>query len=232
MKRLKIIKNIELRKNKSLKSITFSAKRLQDNRKSLQYIYNYYFSKNKIREKLVFQKILLMKKDLKQKQKQEKNIFKYNFYKKYPCEKNYENEISNYLKEKTGNKPNNDITEIKKYGEIKNEFLNKQHDNYIKKMGIDYENALSKLKEKFRKENDEQNVTIRKIVLNHQLGEIEKQDDIKKKHKRKTRNLSQDNIYCTQRDEHNNNNKKINNNLCSKIFKFGTGGNLYKTILI
>ena len=234
MKRLKIIKNMELRNNNSENPISFRDKKLQDKKKTLLKIYNYYFSKNKIKEKLISQKISLMKKDLRQKQKEEKNIFKYNFYKRYPPEKNFENRINDYLREKIKSRTKNDISEEeeKRIVEMKNELLNKQHEEYIKNMGIAYEKAFSKLREKFRKEKYEQNFEIKRIVLNHRLEQIYKKDDYyQKRNKSKGINISQDNISFSNRSENNSNNT-INNKLCSKIFKFGTKGSLYKTILI
>ncbi len=234
MKRLKIIKNMELRNNNSENPISFRDKKLQDKKKTLLKIYNYYFSKNKIKEKLISQKISLMKKDLRQKQKEEKNIFKYNFYKRYPPEKNFENRINDYLREKIKSRTKNDISEEeeKRIVEMKNELLNKQHEEYIKNMGIAYEKDFSKLREKFRKEKYEQNFEIKRIVLNHRLEQIYKKDDYyQRRNKSKGINISQDNISFSNRSENNSNNT-INNKLCSKIFKFGAKGSLYKTILI
>ena len=97
--------------------------------------------------------------------------------------------------------------------------------------------ALVKLKEKFKKENHEQKLTIRKLILNHKIGEIEKENENENnKYNAYNRsnfyngkfNLSQDNIYSLY-DFNNGFNK---NKLCSKIFKFGGKGNPYKTIII
>ena len=243
MKRLKIIKDIELRKNISINNISLKEriKSLNKKKRNLQKIYNYYFSKNKIEEKLMNQQISLMKKELDKKQKEEKNNFRDEFFKKYPSENNYNNEISNYIKEINKYKKENNINEAKKYEEMKENFLNKKHEEYIAKMGVEYENELVKLKEKFRKENDEQKIKIRKIILNRKIGEIEKQNDrninsirYNKRYYNGGFNLSQDNIYsfyCNNKDNAflNNNSK---NRLCSKVFKFGGSKKPYETIII
>ena len=239
MKRLRIIKNIELQKSNSLSNLSMSEKlgsNRDKNNKSLQKIYNYYSSKSKIKEKLIYQKILLMKKELKKKQNEEKNIFKYNFYKKYPPENFYaNNEINYYLKEINRSKMENDLSELRKFEKMKNEILKKKHEEYMKKMGMDYENELMKLKEKFRREQEEQTFTIKKIILNHRLGEIENQKEDKTMHIIKPKGVHPANyLYKYYYSNRNNekNKKTTTNRLSSKIFSFGVGGNLYKTILI
>jgi len=243
MKRLKIIKNIELRKNNSLFTINLNEKikNSKEKKRDLEKIYRYYFSKNKIKEKLIYQKISLMKKNLNKKHIEEKTNFGIDFYRKYPSESNYNNELSNFLKEINKNKykVDNVVNEGKNYDDMKNEFLNKKHEEYIQKMGLEYEKELNKLNEKFKQENDEQKIIIRKIILNHKISEMEKQNDKRnsiynrKNNKNEYFNLSQDNIQSYFYKNNNQKNKKDNNNkLCSKIFKFGGIGSPYKTILI
>ena len=205
----------------------------------MQKIYRYYFSKNKIEEKLMQQQITKMKKELNKKQDEEKNNFKNDFFRKYPSETNYTNEINNFIKEINKYKNENNINEAKKYEKMKDEFLNKKHDEYIQKMGDEYELALEKLKEKFKKENREQKVKIRKIILNKKIGEMEKEEDkninsmiYNRRYIGNGRfnNLSQDNIYSYYNNFQFKDNEK--NRLSSKIFKFGGRGNPYKTIII
>ena len=239
MRRLKIIKNIELGKNYSIGAVNLKQKikNCKDIKREIQKLYRYYFSKNKIEEKLMQQQISKMKKDLNKKQDEEKNNFKNNFFRKYPSENNYTNEINNFIKEINKYKKENNINEAKKYEKMKNEFLNKKHDEYIQKMGDEYELALIKLKEKFKKEKREQKIKIRKIILNRKIGEMEKEEDknINSMYNRRYFvnggfNLSQDNIYSYYNNFQFKDNEK--NRLSSKIFKFGGRGNPYKTIII
>lgn len=243
MKRLKIIKNIELRKNNSIITINLNEKikNSKEKKRDLEKIYRYYFSKNKIKEKLIYQKISLMKKNLNKKHNEEKTNFRIDFYRKYPSESNYNNELSNFLKEINKNKykVDNVTNEDKNYNDIKNEFLNKKHEEYIQKMGLEYEKELNKLNEKFKQENDEQKSIIRRLILNHKISEMEKQDVKKntiynrKNNKNEYFNLSQDNIQSYfYKNNNQKDNKDNNNKLCSKIFKFGGIGSPYKTILI
>ena len=243
MKRLKIIKNIELRKNNSIITINLNEKikNSKEKKRDLEKIYRYYFSKNKIKEKLIYQKISLMKKNLNKKHNEEKTNFRIDFYRKYPSESNYNNELSNFLKEINKNKykVDNVKNEDKNYNDIKNEFLNKKHEEYIQKMGLEYEKELNKLNEKFKQENDEQKSIIRRLILNHKISEMEKQDVKKntiynrKNNKNEYFNLSQDNIQSYfYKNNNQKDNKDNNNKLCSKIFKFGGIGSPYKTILI
>ena len=208
----------------------------------MQKIYRYYFSKNKIEEKLLNQQISKMKKELNKKQDEEKTNFKNDFFRKYPSENNYINEINNFEKEINKYKKENNINEAKKCEKMKDEFLNKKHDEYLQKMGDEYELALEKLKEKFKKENREHKVKIRKIILNKKIGEMEKEEDKNINSMNSMMynrryfghggfNLSQDNIYSLY---NNFQLKDINNKnrLSSKIFRFGGRGNPYKTIII
>ena len=99
--------------------------------------------------------------------------------------------------------------------------------------------ALVKLKEKFKKENREQKLTIRKLILNHKIKKKKKENGNGNENNKYIVynrrnffngkvNLSQDNIYSL----YGFNNEINKNRLCSKIFKFGGKGNPYKTIII
>ena len=237
MHRLKIIKNIEFKKSNSLNAINLKQIKCKEKSRDIQKIYRYYFSKNKIEEKLMQQQIKKMKNELNKKQNEEKNNFKNDFFRKYPSENNYIKEINEFVKEIDKYKKENNIKEAEKYEEMKKKFLEEKHDEYLKNMRVEYEQALVKLKEKFKKENHEQKATIRKLILNHKIGEIEKENENENnKYNAYNRsnfydgkfNLSQDNIYSLY-DFNNGFNK---NKLCSKIFKFGGKGNPYKTIII
>ena len=239
MHRLKIIKNIEFRKSNSLNAINLKQKKCKEKNRDIQKIYRYYFSKNRIEEKLMQQQITKMKNELNKKQNEEKNDFKNDFFRKYPSENNYTKEINEFVKEINKYRKENNIKEAEKYEEMKKKFLEEKHDEYLKNMGEEYEQALVKLREKFKKENHEQKVTIRKLILNHKIGEIEKENgngNEKIKYNAYNRrnffngkfNLSQDNIYSLFGF----NNEINKNRLCSKIFKFGGKGNPYKTIII
>ena len=235
MHRLKIIKNIEFRKSNSLNEINLKQKKYKEKSRDIQKLYRYYYSKKNLDEKLMKQKITKMKNDLNKKQNEEKNDFKNDFFRKYPSENNYTNEISDFVKEINKYKKENNIKEAKKYEEMKKKFLEEKHDEYLKNMGEEYEQALVKLNEKFKKENHEQKMKIRKIILNHKIGEIEKENENNNNNNKfiiynrrffidGKSNLSQDNIYGLY---------DINKNgLCSKVFKFGGKGNPYKTVII
>ena len=236
MRRLKIIKNIELRKNNSLLNINMKEriKNYQRKHRDLQKIYRYYFSKNKIEAKLLNQQISKMKNDLNKKQYEEKNNYINDFYRNYPSEDDYNKQIKNFMEKINKYKKENKLNEVKKYEEMKDNFLNKKHNEYLEKMGIEYEEGLNKLKEKFRNENEEQRLKIKKIILNKKIGEIEKQNNLfnnKRYGGNDELNISQDNIYSFYYG--NNFLKEDNKNrLCSKVFKFGGRGNPYRTIII
>lgn len=190
------------------------------------------------------QQISKMKKELNAKQYEEKNNFKNNFFRKYPSENNYANEISNFTQKIKQYKKENNINKAIKYEGMKEKFLKEKHDEYIEKMGMDYEKALEDLKEKFKKENLEQKRKIRKFILNRKIRELEKEKDKNMNNtsynseftNNRVFNLSQDNIFRFYNNIQNNNNYELKENnkngLCSKIFKFGGGENPYKTIII
>ena len=243
IRRLKVIKNIEMKKSNSLNNINIEKlKNSKESKFNLQKIYKYYFSKPRIREMLMNQKISTMRKSLYNKQTEEKIAFFNNFYRNYPPESNYNKEIKEFDEEINKYKKENNINEIKNIQNLKEEFLAKKHDEYLAKMREDYEKELENLKIKFKEENEEQNVKIREIILNHKIKEMEmeKQNNKYNKenrgYKRNKFNLSQDAFY-----KYNNNNAKyINNNnnilnsnkLSSKEFRFGGENKPYKTILI
>ena len=245
MNRLKIVKNIELKKNKSMNNI--SNKQMEGlkfrelKRKRFCKIYRYYSSKDKLAEKLMYQGINKMVKELKEKQEKETKDFNDVFHKNYPpeSETDYENQIQTlYQKEKT---------EIENYETIRKKFFRKKHYEYISKMGIEFEKGFDKLNQKFKKETEEQTFVIRKIILNHQLKEIEKnnmKDNNKNKEKDNDnkKNVDNNRFYFSQfqfylHQNNGNQNKKskenkVMNKLSSKIFKFNNRGKIYKTIIL
>ena len=114
-------------------------------------------------------------------------------------------------------------------------------------MGIEFEKGFDKLNQKFKKETEEQNFVIRKIILNHQLKEIEKnnmKDNNKNKEKDNDNKKNVDNnrfyfsqfqFYLNQNNGNQNKKSKENkvmNKLSSKIFKFTNRGKIYKTIIL
>ena len=139
MKRLKIIKNIELKKNKSVNDflLNINMKRRKKNSNNLCKIYKYYYSKDKIAEKLLNQRIRKMKLELNEKHEKEKKEYNDIFHKNYPPEneKEYNNEIKDILYEIEKYKKENNKIEMEKYIKIKNDFFNKKHDEYIEKWG-------------------------------------------------------------------------------------------------
>lgn len=253
MKRLKIIKNIEFKKSNSIKNI-YTGKKFKDIKKTknnFRKLYNKYFSKNRIQEILVNQQISLMKKELNKKQNEEETNFSNEFYKKYPLENDHNNEISNYFEEINKNKKQNMLIEEKKYEEMKKQFLEKKHEEYMAKMGAQFEKEFDKLKKKFKKEKDEQKIQIRNIILNHNIKMMEQLNDknnnlCNNRYGENLRfNLSQDNLnekfYNTAKNNLiNDGNKKENNDnsnfkinkLSSKVFRFGGNEKPFTTILI
>ena len=233
------MKNIEFRKNNSLNAINLkkNIKICKEKKREIHKIYSYYFSKNRIDQKLMQQQINKLKNELNKKQNDERNDFKNDFFRKYPSESNYIKEINNFIKEINKCKKENNLKEAKKYEEMKKKFLEEKHEEYLKNMGEEYEQALIKLDEKFKKENHEQKKEIKKIILEHKIKEIEKENEEnnnkntiynRRNIDNEKVNFSQDNIYSL--NDKNNDIKE--NTLCSKIFKFGGNGNPYKTIII
>lgn len=242
IKRLKIIKNIEMKKSNSMIDINIEKlKSSKESKFNLQKIYKYYFSKPRIREMLMNQKISSKRKKLRNKQIEEKNTFFNNFYRNYPPESNYKKEIKEFDKEINKFKNENNTNEMKRSQKLKEEFLVTKHDEYLSKMGEDYEKELEKLKVKFNKEKEELNLKIREIILNHKIREMEmekqnnKNDKDNQEYKKNRFNFSQDDLYKYNNNaNYNNNYNNImnSNKLASKIFKFGGENQPYKTILI
>ena len=90
MNRLKIVKNFELKKNKSMNNIANKQMGLLKfqgfKKRKFCKIYRYYSSKDKIAEKLMFQGVRKMARELKQKQDQETKEYNDIFHKDYPPE--------------------------------------------------------------------------------------------------------------------------------------------------
>ena len=79
------------------------------------------------------QQINKMRKELKEKQEKETNEFNDIFHKNYPpeSETEYNNEINTILSKENLEKIN--------YDKIKKNFLEKKHEEYINKMGVEFE---------------------------------------------------------------------------------------------
>ena len=241
--RLKILKNIELKKNKSLNILPSKKKVRITNLKRSKFskIYSYYHSKNKIEEIIMYQKIKKLRKDLKEKQEREKKEYNDIFHKNYPLENEneYNNEIQEILKDK---KEKEDI-EI-----FKQNFYRKKHGEYMTKMGIEFDKGFDLLNQKFQKKKEEQNIKIKKIILNRQIKEMERNNNnddndndinIYDGEKRKNKNNffnspshyklnNSNNVFKNNKE----NGKFINSKLKSRVFTFYARGNLYKTIII
>lgn len=241
MKHLKLVKNIELKKNKSTSNIVnnkIENFKLNLKRRKFCKIYRYYFSKNKISEKLMNQQINKMRKELKEKQEKETNEFNDIFHKNYPpeSETEYNNEINTILSKENLEKSN--------YDKIKKNFLEKKHEEYINKMGVEFEKKFKILNQKFQKEKEEQNATVKRIILNYQIKEMEKNNINNNGTNKNNNNLDinkkNNQLYFSQYqfylkgDKENKKEKDdaLKNKLCSKIFRFNARGNFYKTIII
>ena len=231
MNRLKIMKKITLKKNKSmLNELTddIDEIKIRNKKRKLCKIYRYYFSKNKIEEILSNQRINKLKEELRKKHENEKNEYDINFHKKYPLEN--ENEYNKELQELLKNEKMKENFEI-----IKKKYLEKKHDEYITKMGIEFEKGFNILNQKFLKEKEEQNIKIKKIILNRrikQIENIEAKNNINNRINNKHFYFSQFNIN----DKDNKKDKKKENlkqsKLGSRIFSFSVRGELYNTIII
>ena len=231
MNRLKIMKKITLKKNKSmLNELTddIDEIKIRNKKRKLCKIYRYYFSKNKIEEILSNQRINKLKEELKKENENEKNEYDINFHKKYPLEN--ENEYNKELQEILKKEKMKENFEI-----IKKKYLEKKHDEYITKMGIEFEKGFNILNQKFLKEKEEQNIKIKKIILNRrikQIENIEAKNNINKTINNKHFYFSQFNIN----DKDNKKDKKKENlkqsKLGSRIFSFSVRGELYNTIII
>ena len=249
MNRLKIVKSIELKKNKSLNYLSNKKKMRIKNIKGNNFckIYRYYYSKNKIEEMLMNQRIKKLRNDLKEKQEKEKNEYNDTFHKNYPLED--ETEYNNEIQEIIKNKKEDEDLET-----IKHNFYEKKHGEYITKMGVEFDKGFDLLNQKFIKEKEEQNIKIKKIILNRQIKEMEKdnkQDDnddnnninINDEGNNDNNNNNNNLFYYSQlllnkysnrdKDRNNEGNRKIfGSKLKSKIFSFYARGNLHRTIII
>jgi len=225
------MKKITLKKNKSmLNELTddFDEIKIKNKKRKLCKIYRYYFSKNKIEEILSNQRINKLKEELRKKHENEKNEYDITFHKKYPLEN--ENEYNKELQEILKNEKMKENFEI-----IKKKYLEKKHDEYITKMGIEFEKGFNILNQKFLKEKEEQNIKIKKIILNRrikQMENIEAKNNIKNRINNKHFYFSQFNIN----DRDNRKDKKKENlkqsKLGSRIFSFSVRGELYNTIIV
>ena len=169
-------------------------------------IYRYYFSKDKIDEILMNQKIKKLKQDLNEKQKKEKNEYNDTFHKNYPLE----NE-NDYIKEMKDIIKNEKVKE--NLEKIKKNFLEKKHEEYINKMGIEFQKGFNILNKKFLKEKEEQNIKIKKIILNRQIKQFEKSNEknknnIDNKNNKKHFYFSQFNFYGIEPYDNNENKKE------------------------
>ena len=243
MKRLKIVKNIELKKNKSTSNVSSNKFEFEgiNNLKKRQFrfckIYKYYYSKNRIEERLINQEIRKMKLELDLKQEKEKKEYNDTFHKNYPPENetDYTNEIKAMLRNENIIEKNKE-----KFEAIKKNFLEKKHDEYIHKMGIEFEKGFDVLNQRFKKEKDEQNLVIKKIILNHQLRTLERNNKIKENNEENNKNnkrffyshfqfnLNKDIEKENKIDKDN----LIMGNMTSKIFRFMARGTPHKTIII
>ena len=238
MNRLKLVKKIELKKNKSMFDFQLNNMEEKQNIKRRKFckIYRYYFSKDKIDEILMNQKIKKLKQDLNEKQVKEKNEYNDTFHKNYP----FENE-NDYIKEMKDIIKNEKVKE--NLEKIKKNFLEKKHEEYINKMGIEFQKGFNILNKKFLKEKEEQNIKIKKIILNRQIKQFEKSNEknknnIDNKNNKKHFYFSQFNFYGIEPYDKNENKKEkekektLKKKLGSKIFSFKARGTLYKTIII
>jgi len=238
IRRLKVIKNIEMKKSNSMNNINIEKlKNSKESKFKIQKIYKYYYSKPRIREMLMNQKISTMRKTLYNKQLEEQNTFFNNFYRNYPPESNYKKEIKEFDDEINNYKNENNINEMERSQKLKEEFLEKKHDEYLIKLREDYEKKLENLKLKFKEEREEQNVKIREIILNHKIREMEMEKQDNKGYKKNRFFLSQDEFYKYNNNNNgnyiNNSNNMLNSNkLSSREFRFGGENKPYKTILI
>lgn len=237
LNRLKIMKKISLKKNKStLNELSNDIDEIKHKNKqnNVCKIYRYYFSKNKIEEILMNQRINKLRQDLNKKQENEKNEYDITFHRKYPSENEseYKKELQEILK-------NEKIKE--NLEKIRKKYLEKKHEEYIAKMGIEFEKGFNILNKKFIKEKEEQNIKIKKIILNRRIKQMEKtetKDNFDNRNKNKQHfYFSQYNFSNIEDDEKRKKKEKELENLRkrkfgSRIFSFSVRGKLYKTIII
>lgn len=236
LNRLKIIKKISLKKNKSMfNELSSDTEETKDKNKKRNVckIYRYYFSKNKIEEILMNQRINKLREDLNKKQENEKNEYNIIFHRKYPSEN--ESEYNKELKEILKNEKIKENLE-----KIRKKYLEKKHEEYITKMGIEFEKGFDILNKKFIKEKEDQNKRIKKIILNSRIKQIEKieaKDNFDNRNKNKHFYFSQYNFSGIDDNEKRKKKEKELENLRkrklgSRIFSFSVRGKLYKTIII
>ncbi len=237
LNRLKIMKKISLKKNKSvLNELSGDIEEIKNKNKQRNVckIYRYYFSKNKIEEILMNQRINKLREDLNKKQENEKNEYNITFHRKYPTENEseYKKELQELLK-------NEKIKE--NLEKIRKKYLEKKHEEYIAKMGIEFEKGFNILNKKFKKEKEEQNIKIKKIILNKRIKQMEKtetKENFENKNNNKHFYFSQYNFSSINEDDEKRRKKEkeIENlrrrKLGSRIFSFSVRGKLYKTIII
>jgi len=237
LNRLKIMKKISLKKNKSvLNELSSDIEEIKNKNKQRNVckIYRYYFSKNKIEEILMNQRINKLREDLNKKQENEKNEYNITFHRKYPTENEseYKKELQELLK-------NEKIKE--NLEKIRKKYLEKKHEEYIAKMGIEFEKGFNILNKKFKKEKEEQNIKIKKIILNKRIKQMEKtetKENFENKNNNKHFYFSQYNFSSINEDDEKRRKKEkeIENlrrrKLGSRIFSFSVRGKLYKTIII
>ena len=111
-------------------------------------------------------------------------------------------------------------------------------------MGVEFEKEFKILNQKFQKEKEEQNATVKRIILNYQIKEMEKNNINNNGTNKNNNNLDinkkNNQLYFSQYqfylkgDKENKKEKEdaLKNKLCSKIFRFNARGNFYKTIII
>ena len=108
-------------------------------------------------------------------------------------------------------------------------------------MGIEFEKGFNILNKKFIKEKEEQNIKIKKIILNRRIKQMEKteaKDNFDNRNKNKQHfYFSQYNFSNIEDDEKRKKKEKELENLRkrkfgSRIFSFSVRGKLYKTIII
>ena len=177
-----------------------------------------------------------MNKDFIEKQKKERKKFRENFFKNYPLENSYSQEINSFVQEIKKYKSENKDKEVKKYEEIKSQFLQSKHDEYMKKLGEDYEIEETKLDNKFKNEKEEQKIKIRETLFEYQNKK--KEEMMKSKNndvffEKITKNILPNKSFLKNIKNYifmENKDKK--SGFSSKILKFGKKPNLYKLIII
>jgi hypothetical protein len=114
---------------------------------------------------------------------------------------------------------------------IRKKYLEKKHEEYIAKMGIEFEKGFNILNKKFIKEKEEQNIKIKKIILNRRIKQMEKTEA------KDNFDIRNNNFSNIEDDEKRKKKEKELENLRkrkfgSRIFSFSVRGKLYKTIII